>query len=168
MSGPIGRWRALSAERGNARTGPAATRMRMEDHRVFLAARQALEEVAARLGRHLRSDIAAGEQRRRLRAFCLIGLVAGMAVWLIFPGPIARAMPESWHLPERMAARSLAMPIWDGGQRLMAVASPDAWRGITGAAILVRYNCDAIGVCRTAAAKAKKAVRCTIQMKAEE
>ena len=60
------------------------------------------------------------------------------------------------------------MPMWDGGQRLMAVASPDAWRGITGAATLARENRDAIGACRTAAARAKKAVRCTIEVKAEE
>ena len=50
----------------------------------------------------------------------------------------------------------------------MAVAGPDAWRGITGAATLARDNRDAIGACRTAAARAKKAVRCTIQVKAEE
>jgi hypothetical protein len=50
----------------------------------------------------------------------------------------------------------------------MTVASPDAWRAITGAATLARDNRDAIGACRTAAARAKKAVRCTIEVKAEE
>ena len=123
--------------------------------------------MAARIGRQLHSHIEAGEQRRRLGHAGLIGLAAGMTLWAILPGPIARAMPESWHWPERMAARTLAMPMWDGGQRLMAVAAPDAWREITAGAALARDNRVAIGACRTAA-KAKKVVRCTISVKAEE
>ena len=159
---------SLTPEETGRQIDAASFTARREDQRLFLAARQGLEEVAARLGRHLRSDIVAGEQRRRLGASGLIGLIAGMAVWAVLPGLIARAMPESWHWPERMAARTLAMPMWDGGQRLMAVAAPDAWRGITGAATLARDNRDAIGACRTAAARAEKAVRCTIEVKAEE
>ena len=158
----------LTPEETSRQIDAASFTARREDHRLFLAAKQGMDQVAARLGRHLQSDIAAGEQRRRLGYAGLIGLVAGMAVWAILPGGLARAMPESWHWPERMAARTLGLPMWDGGQRLMAVASPDAWRGITGAATLARDNRDAIGACRTAAAKAKKAVRCTIEVKAEE
>ena len=159
---------SLTPEETGRQIDAASFTARREDHRLFLAAKQGMDEVAARLGRHLQSDIAAGEQRRRLGYAGLIGLVAGMAVWAILPGGLARAMPESWHWPERMAARTLGLPMWDGGQRLMAVASPDAWRGITGAATLARDNRDAIGACRTAAARAKKAVRCTIGVKAEE
>lgn len=159
---------SLTPEETGRQIDAASFTARREDHRLFLAAKQGMDEVAARLGRHLQSDIAAGEQRRRLGYAGLIGLVAGMAVWAILPGGLARAMPESWHWPERMAARTLGLPMWDGGQRLMAVASPDAWRGITGAATLARDNRDAIGACRIAAARAKKAVRCTIEVKAEE
>ncbi|MBP2279163.1 DUF6118 family protein [Sphingomonas sp. PL20] len=159
---------SLTPEETGRQIDAASFTARREDHRLFLAAKQGMDEVAARLSRHLQSDIAAGEQRRRLGYAGLIGLVAGMAVWAILPGGLARAMPESWHWPERMAARTLGLPMWDGGQRLMAVASPDAWRGITGAATLARDNRDAIGACRTAAARAKKAVRCTIEVKAEE
>ena len=159
---------SLTPEETGRQIDAASFTARREDHRLFLAAKQGMDEVAARLGRHLQSDIAAGEQRRRLGYAGLIGLVAGMALWAILPGELARAMPESWHWPERMAARTLGLPMWDGGQRLMAVASPDAWRGITGAATLARDNRDAIGACRTAAARAKKAVRCTIEVKAEE
>ena len=159
---------SLTPEETGRQIDAASFTARREDHRLFLAAKQGMDEVAARLGRHLQSDIAAGEQRRRLGYAGLVGLVAGMVVWAILPGPIARAMPQSWHWPERMAARALAMPMWDGGQRLMAVAAPDAWRGITGAATLARDNRDAIGACRTVAARAKKAVRCTIEVKAEE
>ena len=159
---------SLTPEETGRQIDAASFTARREDHRLFLAAKQGMEEVAARLGRHLQSDIAAGEQRRRLGYAGLIGLVAGMAVWAILPGPIARAMPASWHWPERMAACTLGLPMWDGGQRLMAVAAPDAWRAITGAATLARDNRDAIGACRTAAVRAKKAVRCTIEVKAEE
>ena len=159
---------SLTPEETGRQIDAASFTGRREDHRLFLAAKQGMDEVAARLGRHLQSDIAAGEQRRRLGYAGLIGLVAGMALWAILPGGLARAMPESWHWPERMAARTLGLPMWDGGQRLMAVASPDAWRGITGAATLARDNRDAIGACRTAAARVKKAVRCTIDVKVGE
>ena len=159
---------SLTPEETGRQIDAASFTARREDQRLFTAAKQGLEEVTAKLGRYLRSDIQAGEQHRRLWQAGLVGLVAGMAVWAVLPGLIVRAMPESWHWPERMAARTLGLSMWDGGQRLMAVAAPDAWRGITGAATLARDNRDAIEGCRTAAAKAKKAVRCTIAVKAEE
>ena len=37
----------------------------------------------------------------------------------IVAGPLVRLMPSSWLWPERMAARSLRMPMWEGGQRMM-------------------------------------------------
>src|SRR3546814_8242643 len=79
-------------------------------------------------------------------------------------GLIARAMPDSWQLPERMATRALAEPtLWDAGTHLMQRASPASWEGIVAAANLARDNRETIEACGAAAAKAKKTVRCTIE-----
>src|SRR3546814_6733832 len=85
---------------------------------------------------------------------------------LLRAGLIARAMPDSWQLPERMATRALAEPtLWDAGTHLMQRASPASWEGIVAAANLARDNRETIEACGAAAAKAKKTVRCTIEVK---
>src|SRR3546814_8014857 len=43
------------------------------------------------------------EQKRQTWRFAGMGLAAGMFLWSILPGTIARAMPASWHWPECMA-----------------------------------------------------------------
>src|SRR3546814_10702351 len=45
------------------------------------------------------------EPKRQTWRFAGMGLAAGMFLWSILPGTIARAMPESWHWPEWMADR---------------------------------------------------------------
>lgn len=118
---------SLTPDEITRQIGAAGYTVRLGDQRLFAAARQSMEEMAAKIGCQLHSHTEAHEQRRRLGYAGLIGLVTGMTLWAILAGPIARAMPTSWHWPERSAARTLAMPMWNGGQRLMAVASPDAW-----------------------------------------
>lgn len=137
---------------------------RREDHRLFTAAKQGMDEVAARLGRQLQSHTEAGEQRRRLWRIGLAGIAAGMALWAILAGPIARELPTSWLLPERMAARSLAMPMWEGGQRLMRAGDAQAFAGVLAGNRLATVNRDALEACRRQAAKARKAVRCAIEV----
>ncbi|WP_267382416.1 MULTISPECIES: DUF6118 family protein [unclassified Sphingomonas] len=141
---------------------------RSEDRRAIAAARQTIEEVATRLDRQLESHVMADEQRRRLRYVAqnvgLIALVMGALLWAILAGPIARAMPASWLLPERMAARSLRMPMWQGGQRLMKAGDAQAFAGVLANNRLAVSNREALKACRKQAAKARKAVRCTIQV----
>lgn len=159
---------SLTPEETGRQIDAASFTARREDHRLFLAARQGLEEVAARLGRHLQSDIAAAEQRRRLWQAGLAGLAAGMALWAILAGPIARALPASWLVPERMAARSLRLPMWDGGQRLMRAGDAQAYAGVLAGNRLATGNSETLEACRKQAAKAGKAVRCTIEVGSEE
>lgn len=56
--------------------------------------------------------------------------------------------------------------LWDAGQHLMVSASQPSWEAIVAADRLLRDNRETIKGCRKAAVKAKKAVRCTIQVKA--
>lgn len=149
---------------------------RSEDRRAIGAARQTIEEVATRLGRLLESHVMAEEQQRRVRHVGrtvgrnvgLIALVAGAVLWAVFAGPIARFMPADWLLSERMAARSLRMPMWEAGQRLMRAGDPQAFVGVLAGNRLVTANRDALEVCRKQAAKAKKAVHCGIEVGAGE
>lgn len=94
------------------------------------------------------------------------GLVLGLLLYAIMAGPIARLMPASWQWPERVATRVLGEPTaFDAGQHLMRAANADGWRAIVIAANLVKDNREAIDRCQEQVAKAKKAVRCTVDVK---
>src|SRR3546814_12431043 len=54
---------SLTPEETGRQIDAASFKARREDHRLFLAAKQGMDEVAARLGRHLQSDIAAGDRK---------------------------------------------------------------------------------------------------------
>lgn len=155
---------SLTPEETSRQIGAASFDARREDHRLFVAARQGLDEVAARLGRQLHSHTEAGEQRRRLWQVGLAALVAGMVLWAILAGPIARIMPASWLLPERMAARSLHMPMWEGGQRLMRASDAQAFAGVLAGNRLETANRETLAACRKQAARAGKPVRCAIEV----
>ena len=142
----------------------AAYEARREDHRLFVAARQGMEKVATKIGRQLHSHTEAGEQQRRLWQAGFAGLAAGMVLWVILAGPLARAMPASWLWPERMASRTLRMPMWEGGQRLMRAGDGRAYAGVLAGSRLAITNRDALEACRKQGARAKKAVRCVIKV----
>ena len=93
------------------------------------------------------------------------GVIAGMLFYAGMNGPIARAMPDSWRWPERMATSTLAEPTpWDAGKRLMRGASPASWDAIVVGNRIVTANREALTRCRKAAARTRKTVRCTIDM----
>jgi len=158
---------ALTPEKLNRQIVEAGVAGRSEDRRVIAAARQTIEEIATKLGRQLESHLMAGEQKRRERRIGLIALVAGAVLWAVLAGPIVRAMPASWFWPEWMAARTLRMPMWEGGQRLMKAGNAEALAGVLTANRLMAANQEALDACHKQATKAKKAVRCAIQVEAE-
>src|SRR3546814_3241021 len=92
------------------------------------------------------------EQKRQTWRFAGMGLAAGMFLWSILPGTIARAMPESWHWPEWMAERALGdSSRWNAGSRMMQSADPLAWHVLVAAAEMQRDNRDQIEQCRKGA-----------------
>lgn len=155
---------SLTPEEMDRQIGAAGSVGRTEDRRVIAAARQTIEEVATRLGRQLESHVMADEQRRQLWRVGLAGIAAGMVVWAILVGPIARVLPASWLLPERMAARSLRMSMWEGGQRLMWAGDRQAFASVLAGKRLVTANHKALEACQTQAGKIGKAVRCAIDV----
>ncbi len=99
-----------------ARMQAAAAQARRDDHIALAdAQRQHIETV--RTLRALVGDAASiAEQRRRLKWAAGRGLLAGCLLWAILPGFVARILPVSWHLPERIAARTVRAPnLWEAG-----------------------------------------------------
>lgn len=106
-------------------------------------------------------------QRHQLYQVAGGALLAGILLWSFLPGTIARAMPDSWHWPERMAARMVGAPSrWDAGARLMQSDSAEAWSALAQAADIQRDNRDAIDACRKSAANSRQPVRCTVRIRA--
>lgn len=133
------------------------------------ASKSALDGTVNDLRAVVRSARHADEQDRRVYLFGGGGLVLGLVLYAVLAGPIARLAPASWQWPEKVATRVLAERTpWDAGQHLMASSSRESWTAIVAADRLIRDNRETIDGCRERAAKAKKAVRCTVEVKADD
>lgn len=105
------------------------------------------------------------EQRRHLLWAVGGGILGGCLLWSILPGAIARSLPQSWHMPEKMAAHIVGAPnVWEGGVRLMRAGSPEAYETIAAAAVMRRDNREKIAACEKAALDEDKEVPCTIRI----
>ena len=108
------------------------------------------------------------DQRRTVFQAVGGGVLGGILLWSFLPGTIARAVPESWHWPERMAAGIVGESSrWDAGARLMRSESPQVLSALVQAADLLRDNRDAIDACRKSATTSLQPVRCAVRIRAE-
>ncbi len=129
-------------------------------HNELLQATQDMRSVTS----HARNS---ADQRRKVFQAVGGGVLGGILLWSFLPGTIARAVPENWHWPERMAARMVGeLSRWDAGTRLMRSESPQALSALVQAADLLRDNRDAVEACQKSAATAKQPVRCTVKFRA--
>lgn len=64
----------------------------------------------------------ADRQNRWLLGTGLVSALAGMLLCSVLPGAFARALPDNWHVPEKIAARVLRLDMKDAGERMIAVA----------------------------------------------
>lgn len=97
----------------------AATAMRADDARKLDEAREALSRSIGRIDGIVHSAQAAEGQMRRLVWSCVGTAVAAILLWSTLPGAIARALPESWHVPEWMAARVMGTDMPTAARRLL-------------------------------------------------
>lgn len=137
-----------------------------EDRQAVKTAAGELQEATRALHGITVSARRGDEQNRWLIWTAIGGTVVGVVLWAVFAGIVARAVPSGWHWPEKMAARTLAMPMWEGGQRLMRAASPDAFAAISDGNRIVTANRSALEACRRRADKAHETVRCTVNVEA--
>ena len=145
----------------------ASSGARAEDQRTIAAARQGLEDATRALHGLVASARRSDEQNRWLAWSAIGGVVLGMLLWAVFAGFVARAVPESWLWPERMAARTLRLDTWTASRRLAAVSQPETWNKMVAGGIVVQNNREAIDRCRRAASKASEPVKCTVKIAAE-
>ena len=110
---------------------------------------------------------AARLQEQKLRERWHFGAGAALAALVMtsLPGIVARELPSTWQLPERMARRIVDQPtILDAGIHLIRMADPDTWKAIVDAATLNAGNRAAIKRCKAAALKAKRPVDCQVRV----
>lgn len=136
-----------------------------EDRQVVKTAAGELRDATRALQGVTVSARRGDEQNRWLAWTAIGGIVVGMVVWAVFAGIVARAVPASWQWPEKMAARTLAMPMWEGGQRMMRTAAPEAFANVAAADRIVTDNREAVEACSKRADKSRSTASCTIRVK---
>ncbi len=145
----------------------AGSASRVADHAALANATTAFQNAHQTLTKSLVSDRTANEQDKRLKKVSINCLIAGIVIWAIVPGPIARAVPASWHLPERLAAGALGMDAWNAGQRLMLFADPAEWKAMETTNRVTQKSRDVIAKCRVAANKTRTAKKCSFWFEPE-
>ena len=156
----------LTPEELAARIEAAAEKSRASDKATLREAREAHHEAARIIHGLVGAVRGTDEQRKHLIWAASGGLAAGCLLWSILPGVVLRALPDSWHMPESMAAHIIGEPtLWDAGTRMMRADSAEAWQALANAAELLRDNREAINACGQAASKAKGPVRCSIKIR---
>jgi hypothetical protein len=99
----------------------ASETVRADDKRLLREAGDALARSIGRIDGIVERGQAAGHQRLA-RIWCAAGGVfGGILLWAALPGAVARSLPESWHVPEWMAARTIGLDMPQAGERLIAV-----------------------------------------------
>lgn len=143
----------------------AARRARESDEGQLRQAQQRFDNGAYELRGIVSTMRTIDEQRRHLLWAVGGGILGGCLLWSILPGAIVRSLPQSWHMPEKMAAYIVGAPtVWEGGVRLMRAGSPEAYEAIAAAAVMRRDNREKIATCEKAALDSKKKVFCTIKV----
>lgn len=142
----------------------AGAHAREEDRRMIASAGEKMDRATTAL--HGIGGVArrADEQRRTLWQVGAGACLGGMLLWTVVPGVVVRALPDRWQVPEWMAARTLDLPKWEAGQRLMRAAAPDAFANIAAGDRIITANRKAVEACHKAAVKSGKAVNCTLRI----
>ncbi|WP_417322315.1 DUF6118 family protein [Erythrobacter aureus] len=132
---------------------------------LFRHGRKDLDLATGRLAAIVGRVRTEAEQKRQTWRFAGMGLGAGILFWSILPGTIARAMPESWHWPERMARKAVGEPtIVEAGIRLIRTQNPEAWEDLAAAQRLLSENREALERCSEQAKKRESQVSCPVKV----
>ncbi len=105
----------------------AAANSREQDQQTLERATSAMEAAGARIDAMIARSRSVAQQNRELFHNRIAFAVAGMVLFAILPGAVARSLPVSWAVPERIAARMLGTDMWHAGQHMMEKADPKRW-----------------------------------------
>ena len=154
----------MTPEAYNQQIRSAAEHTRQRDEQNLRQAVNEVERATKAVNRLLEQRKAQITERQRLAMVGGLGLVIGMVAWAVFSGPVARALPASWAVPEKMAAATLHLDRWQAGVRLLASVSPAGWAMIEENMRLEMGNREKLAGCRAAANKARGVVICTLKV----
>jgi hypothetical protein len=157
----------LTAQDWARKIASAAEEARRTDQETLTQARDAFRQAAHDITAKLTSARSADHQRQWLLWAGAAGFFAGMLLLAIGIGPVVRAMPESWHWPESIAASILRLDREAAGARLIEATDPDRWRDIVFGFGIVSDNRDALDRCKKGSTPTKASVRCAIEIKTE-
>lgn len=99
-----------------------AEQLRSSDKQAVTDAAAALHRAIGGLDHLRRRARSSDDQHRQVIQAAGTGILAGLLLWSVLPGLLARALPERWHVPEWMAARTMAADEAEAGRRLLALA----------------------------------------------
>ena len=133
----------------------ASEAAQQQGRRELANAVQRVDAAGAVMERLAERQCTGREQVRQIAIMTAVGAVAGVIVWVCLSGPIARTLPPSWSVPERMAAATLRMDRWRAGAQLMRSADSASWGELVAGAALERANRVKLAACRAAAATGK-------------
>ena len=108
----------------------AATGSRQQDHQRLDRATDAMNAARNCIDAMIARSRTVSEQNRERTRNRIAFAIAGMVLFSILPGAVARSLPVSWAMPERMASRMLGTDMWQAGEDMMAKADPEQWRRI--------------------------------------
>ena len=152
-----------------AEIAAAGTKARASDSVSIEKARVRFDDAVYRMEQLAGTVATIRGQRHRLLWIASGSFLAGMLLWSFLPGVVLRTLPQSWHMPENMARHIIGEPtLWEAGNRMMRAGGADSWRSTIIAVEMWRDNRDAIARCERAATKARKSVRCTVNIKATD
>lgn len=98
---------------------------RTRDKELLDRAARTMDDAGSRIDAIIARSRSAAERDRELNRNRIAFGVAGMVLCAILPGAIARSLPVSWAVPERIAARMLGTDMWQAGQNMMFKAYPN-------------------------------------------
>ncbi|UTP40933.1 DUF6118 family protein [Phenylobacterium sp. LH3H17] len=103
-------------------------------------------------------------QRRRLVQAALAGSAVGLLAWVALSGPISRALPARWKVPERVAAAALGQDRWAAGARLMRGADDASWRRLRLGEDIVVQNRRVLDACWKRAERLGRPIACEVRI----
>ncbi len=147
------------------RIAAAADSARRSDHERMTQAWNDLHHTTQEMRSVTTHARTAADQRHQLFQVAGGALLAGILLWSFLPGTIARAMPERWHWPERMAARMVGQDTpWSAGIRMMRADDPVMWDAIVQASRIEQENREVIAGCVKNANESGQIVRCSVKV----
>ncbi|UYV15941.1 DUF6118 family protein [Porphyrobacter sp. ULC335] len=155
----------LTPETVADRIAVAAQSARRADQDQIVQSRTELQYATRELRAITNTVRTSADQRAIVLRTAIAGALAGALIWSFMPGTIARALPDSWQLPERMAARMVDAPtVAEAGVRLIRSQDPVGWKAMQFGAQIETQNREALSACKTKAEKTGAPVRCSVMV----